>query len=321
MRARPEDFRVGEELGFAASGDGEHDLLLVEKTGANTDWVARQLARHAGVPPSDVGYAGLKDRHAVTEQFFSVRRPNRDGTDWSALAAEGVRLIAHWRHGRKLRRGAHRSNRFRIVVRAAALAARGDALAERWARIAGLGVPNYFGEQRFGRGGDNLALARAVLAGRRARRAERSLALSAARAQLFNRIAAERVLAGCWDRLLSGDLVNLDGSNSVFHADVVTPELEARCAGFDVHPAASLWGDGAPLGRGEAAAIERDAIRADLPLAEALVRARLDAGHRALRVRPADTGLVVEADSATFTFRLPPGSYATSVLREIVSDL
>lgn len=320
LRTGPGDFRVAEDLGFEASGEGEHDLLLVEKTGANTDWVARQLAKHAGIPVNDVGYSGLKDRHAITEQYFTVRRPGRDGTDWTAFAAEGVRILGHSRHDRKLRRGSHRCNRFRISARGPDLGRHEAMLAERWARLVEHGVPNYFGEQRFGRGGANLTLARAILGGRRARRAERGYAFSAARAQLFNHIVAARVHAGNWDRLVPGDVVSLDGSNSIFHADEITTDLVARCAAFDLHPAGTLWGEGAPLGRGRAAEIEQDAVGSEPELAEGLERARLAAGHRPLRVRPAEASLAVDGDTAVLVFRLPPGSYATSVLRELVSD-
>ncbi len=308
-----------EELGFAASGDGEHDFLTIEKTGANTEWLARQLARHAGVAINDVGFCGQKDRQAVTTQHFTVRRPGRAGTDWAAFAADGVRLLDWRRHHRKLRRGAHAANRFRIIARADGFGEHAAPLAARWALVAAAGVPNYFGEQRFGRDGGNLDLARAVLDGRRVRREQRSIAISAARSYLFNCILAERIRDGSWNRLLQGERVNLDGSGSVFRADEVSAELAERCAAFDLHPTASLWGDGAPLAAGAAALRERAAIAGEEALSRGLERARIEAGSRALRVRPRDTAFSCDADTGSFSFSLPAGSFATSVLREVIS--
>ena len=115
IRSSPADFDVTEALDFDFSGDGEHDVLYVEKTGANTEWVSRQLATHADVPAKDVGYCGLKDRHAITRQWFSVPRWN--APDWNTLTIEGVSLLDVKRHSRKLRRGAHKANHFRIVFR------------------------------------------------------------------------------------------------------------------------------------------------------------------------------------------------------------
>jgi tRNA pseudouridine13 synthase len=320
LRLQATDFVVIEELGFEPSGDGEHDFLTLEKTGTNTLWLARQLSRHAGVPVGDVGYCGLKDRHAVTTQHFTVRRPNRDGTDWAAFNAEGVRIIDSHRHNRKLRHGAHTGNRFRILARGDGLGRHAEALHERWAAVAALGVPNYFGDQRFGRDGGNLELARSVLGGRRVPREQRSFALSAARSYLFNRILAARVQGGTWNSLLPGERVNLDGSGSVFTAEDIDAELTARCKAFDLHPSGSLWGDGAPLATGEAAVIERSALAGEEALTGGLERARLEAGSRPLRVRPSDTLLTVGKDAACFAFSLPAGSFATSVLREVLRD-
>ena len=115
IRSEPGDFQVTEELGWQTSGDGEHDYLWIEKTGANTEWVARQLARFADVPARDVGYAGLKDRHAVTRQWFSVPRWN--SPDWKSFELEGVTVLDEQWHRKKLRRGAHSANVFRIVAR------------------------------------------------------------------------------------------------------------------------------------------------------------------------------------------------------------
>ncbi len=316
FRAAPAHFEVSEELGFQPSGEGEHEFLYVEKTGANTDWVARGLARHAGVRQVDVGYAGRKDRHAVTRQWFSVRTAASD-VDWTGLTLSGVRVLDVSRHNRKLRRGAHRGNRFRLLLvdvsafRFADLVTRLECISER-------GVPNYFGPQRFGR--NNLELARRVLGGERLRRNERSLGLSAARARLFNAILDARVAGGSWDRLLPGDVANLDGSNSVFPVDHVDDELAARTRQHDIHPTASLWGrPGTCRAGGEAGALEA-AVTADYAdMAAQLEHAGVDAAHRPCRVVPASLLAVATANQVSLSFSLPSGAYATAVIRELAS--
>ncbi len=317
IRCSPEDFVVVEELGFQPSGDGEHDFLHIEKRGANTAWVARRLAQIAGVVSRDVGYAGMKDRHAITQQWFSVRRPNRDGTDWKSAAIEGVRILEVTRNSRKLRRGAHRGNRFRIALRSDDIGTFSEQLRQRVADIGKHGVPNYYGEQRFGRGNANLELARQMFGGKRLKRDARSLALSAARSCLFNAILVERVRAGTWNRLLAGDVANLDGSGSVFPVDVVSPELEARIAAWDIHPTATLWGDGAPLTRLDAAKVELGVAERYPDIASGLMRARVDAASRALRMRVSELSIEIEPRVAWLGFSLPKGGFATTVLYEI----
>ena len=165
IRSSNADFDVTELLEPVATGDGEHDGLWIEKTGANTQWLARRLAQHAGVSPRDVGYAGLKDRRALTRQWFSVRRPDGSGTDWSGFKVDGVRILDQIRQARKLRRGAHRGNDFRIALRTGDVDARRPQLIERLQAIAAVGVPNYFGPQRFGRDAGNVDLARRIFDG------------------------------------------------------------------------------------------------------------------------------------------------------------
>ena len=291
IRTAPEEFEVTEYLDIAFSGDGEHDWLWIEKIGANTHWVADQLAKHAGIPQRDVGYAGLKDRHAVTRQWFSVRRPS-GASEWQDFKAPGVRILEQQRHVRKLRRGAHRGNRFRIAIRADDIAASSSAITERLAMIEAQGVPNYFGEQRFGHGGANVALGQAVLEGRRVPRHKRSIGISALRSFRFNQELDRRVTGGSWDTLVAGDLANLDGTGSVFEVDEVTPDLERRCAELDIHPCGLL---------------------PEIP------EARVEASHRPLRMRVRDLRWEVEADALWLEFRLGRGSYATAVLREVVS--
>ncbi|WP_257389447.1 tRNA pseudouridine(13) synthase TruD, partial [Tahibacter caeni] len=262
LRAAPEDFFVDEDLGFAPDGAGEHVFLRVEKRGANTEWVARAIARFAGVPAEAVSYAGLKDRHAVTRQTFSLAVPLKRELDWPALADAEFRVLEAQRHGRKLRRGALARNRFRIVLRE--VAGEREAAAARLAAIAAHGVPNYFGEQRFGRDGDNVARAQAMFDGRRVARHERSLLLSAARAQIFNAALAARVARQDWDRALDGEVWMLAGSHSIFGPEPLTEALLARLRQGDIHPTGPLWGEGALRSGAAVAELER-AAAADWP--------------------------------------------------------
>ena len=257
IRSTNSDFQVIEELAPDLSGDGEHDFLFVEKDGNNTAYVARKLAAFAGVPEKDVGFSGMKDRHAVTRQWFSVRRAKRDGVSWPAFSEPGVTILEVGRHHRKLRRGAHRGNRFRIALRAPGLTAHKATLRERLEDIASEGVPNYFGPQRFGIDAGNLALVGDLVGGRRFNRNRRSLAISTARSFLFNEILSFRVGRETWNAITPGELVSLAGSNSVFAAgNDIDDELERRLAEHDIHPTGTLWGTGAPLSTAAAGELE-----------------------------------------------------------------
>ena len=315
----PDDFIVTENIDFELSGDGEHDFLWIEKSGANTAWVSRQLAAHAGVVAKDVGYAGLKDRHAITSQWFSVRRPSGEGTDWSAFEAEGVRIVKFSRHNKKLRRGAHRSNSFRIALRSSKVDEIRDEISSRLRIIEKNGIPNYFGEQRFGRSGGNIELAEAIFAGRRVKRDKRSIAISSARSLLFNHILDARVRNETWYQLLAGDVANLDGSGSIFAVDKVTPDLTDRCDACDIHPTGTLWGDGAPLSSGDVAAAELEEVAGYEALVTGLQKARVEASSRSLRLPVCDLDAEFGDDVLWLEFTLPRGGFATVVLREVAT--
>jgi tRNA pseudouridine13 synthase len=320
LRVQPEDFFVDEDLGFSPDGAGEHVFVRVEKRGANTEWVAKQIARFAGVAPEAVSYAGLKDRHAVTRQTFSVAVPVKRELAWDTLAADDFRVLDARRHGRKLKRGALKRNRFRIVLREAS----GDrAAAEaRLGWIAARGVPNYFGEQRFGRDGDNVARAQALFDGRRVSRHERSLLLSAARAQIFNDVLAARVQRGDWDRALSGDVWMLDGSHSIFGPEPVTADIEARLARGDIHATGPLWGEGTLRPAETVAELERAIAATRGELARGLEAAGLAQERRSLRLLAQESSFAWDGDALVVSFALPAGCYATTLLRELaVFDL
>ena len=318
MRARPEDFRVDEIDAFEASGSGEHLLLSIEKRGMNTAFAARRIAEWAGVPEAAVGYAGLKDRHAVTRQRFSVHLPGREAPEIATLESDELRVFAHTRHAKKLPRGALAGNRFALVLRE--VAGERAAIDARLATIARLGVPNYFGEQRFGREAGNVDAALAMFSGRRFGRDQRTLLLSAARSALFNRVLGARVADGSWNAGLEGEVWMLDGSRSVFGPEPWSGVLAERLAAFDIHPTAPLWGRGALRSTGAAQACELAAL--DDPrahaLREGLERAGLKQERRATRLRPQDLHWDwPDAATLSLQFALPAGTYATVVLAEL----
>ncbi len=317
IRTSPDDFRVTELNDIVPAGSGEHVLLRVRKTDRNTATVARGLARLAGVPARDVGYAGRKDRRAVTEQWFSLRLAGRAEPDWSDLGVDGVTVLEAVRHDRKLRTGALTGNRFDIIVRAFD----GDAadVGERVAALRAHGAPNYVGPQRFGRNGSNLRTASAWFASGRAPRSRdaRSLALSAARSRVFNDVLAERVARGCWRTRLPGDVFGLDGSRAVF-ADDATDALDARLAAGDIHPTGPLPGAGETAPTAEAQALETAVLARNAELVRGLANARVRADRRPLRVNLRDIEYEVGGDWLRLRFSLPPGAFATSVLRELI---
>jgi tRNA pseudouridine13 synthase len=265
-----------------------------------------------------VGYAGLKDRHALTTQSFTVHLAGRADPDWSRVAGEEIELLKVGRHHRKLQRGALRGNRFRLMVRE--LGGDASALADRLARIACEGVPNYFGEQRFGRGGANLEAADALLRGARPPARERGLLISAARSHLFNRVLACRVAAGNWGRVLPGDVMQLDGRSALFRAEVPDAEIVARAARLEIHPTGPLPGRRSRTLE-PAAEAERIEAAGLTELAEwigGLVRLGVEADRRALRLPVRELAWEAASGGLQLAFFLPAGGYATVVLRECV---
>ncbi len=311
------DFRVEEILGFAPEGEGEHLWLRVRKTGANTEWVARRLAAWASVPLERVSWAGLKDRRAVTEQWFSLHLAGREAPPTLNLDAPGVEVVARVRGRRKLRPGVHRGNRFCIRVRKV----EGDR--EQAARIlvalAEGGMPHYFGEQRFGRGYGNLQAALRLFRGEiRPRRHLRGLYLSAARAQLFNEVLGLRLGRGDWNRVGDGDWVQLEGSRSGFLVERADTETARRAAALDIHPTGPLWGAGDPACRDGVAALEQTLAADRVAFAEGLAAAGLEQERRALRVVVRHLEWAWEGRDLLVRFELPRGAYASALLRELL---
>ncbi len=316
MRSAPEDFRVEELASFEASGSGEHLLLTLRKRGMNTAFAARALASWAGINEMGIGYAGLKDRQAVTVQRFSVHLPKRIAPDLALLESDDLQVVAHSWHNRKLSRGALAGNRFTLVLRG--IQGERDAIEERLGQIRAGGVPNYFGEQRFGRGGDNVDAARAMFNGQRMRREQRSIYLSAARSELFNAVLAQRVAQADWNRGIAGEVWMLDGTHSVFGPEPLCAELAERSAAMDIHPTGPMWGSGALRCSEACLALETAAVDAHADLRAGLEQAGLKQERRSLRVRVTELQWRwLDDDALEVAFTLAPGSYATEVLAEL----
>ncbi|WP_350995972.1 tRNA pseudouridine(13) synthase TruD [Shewanella sp. TB7-MNA-CIBAN-0143] len=315
LRTNNSDFIVKEILPFTPTGEGEHHMLHVRKNGMNTVYVAEILAKFAKVHPKEVTYAGQKDKNAITEQWFGIRIPGKETPEWTELNDDKLTILSSSRHSKKLRIGALLGNRFVLTLRNINDTADVES---RLQQIAKLGVPNYFGEQRFGHDGKNLILGRQMLSGSRniKDRHKRSMYLSAVRSNIFNQVVSFR-LANHQVDTVAGDCVMLAGSKSYFTAEVWDDVLNSRLAEKDIQLSAPLWGRGTPLAQGEALALELTPLAelsADL---QGLEEAGLSQERRPLLLEPQGMKWQFDADTLTLEFVLPAGSYATSVLREL----
>jgi tRNA pseudouridine13 synthase len=318
LKAVAEDFQVDEVLNIPLSGDGEHLWIWVEKRGLNTEEAARRIAKAAGVPLRTVSYAGLKDRQALTRQWFSVQLPGKADPDLSAAENETLKVLKTGRHKRKLQRGAHSANGF--TLRLTQFAGDKAAIEARLQLIAKQGIPNYFGAQRFGFDGGNVVDARAWAA-RKAlpeQRNVRSRLLSTARSFLFNQVLAARVADGTWQRAQVGDLLAFTDSRSFF------PAGEAECSDprlaiLDLHPTGPQWGAGDSPATGAVHELEQAIAAREADLRDWLVNAGMSHERRILRLPIGGlTWHYPEPDILQLEFVLPAGCFATVLVRELV---
>ena len=317
FKEQPEDFIVEEILPFEPDGEGEHVLVHVEKQGENTDWVAGLLGRFASVQRRSVSYAGRKDRHGVTRQWFSIWMPGKEDPDWNSFHHDNVRILSSIRHGRKLKTGALKGNGFIITLRN--VDADRECLDALLDKVAVSGVPNYYGEQRFGRRGENLERAITMFAGEfRAHKNKRSLYLSAARSWLFNAIVSRRVKQGNWIRYLDGDVPGFQDNGSLLLRDH-DEALMARIASGDVSLTAPLWGDGELLSGGACKALEESVVSSYNELRSGLEDARMKQERKAVRLIPeAMRREWLDDTTLRLSFNLPKGCFATTILRELI---
>lgn len=318
LKATAEDFQVDEVLDIPLSGDGEHLWLWVEKRGLNTEEAARRIAKAAGVPLRTVSYAGLKDRQALTRQWFSVQLPGKADPDLSAAENDTLKILKTSRHKRKLQRGAHAANGF--TLRLTQLDADKETLQQRLELISKQGVPNYFGSQRFGWQGGNLGEARDYAA-RKAlpeQRNVRSRLLSTARSYLFNQVLAARVVDGSWQRAQVGDLLAFTDSRSFFQAGEAECN-DPRLAILDLHPTGPLWGEGESATTHATHVLEQSIAAREADLRDWLVRAGMSHERRILRLPIGRlTWHYPEPDILQLEFVLPAGCFATVLVRELV---
>ena len=299
LKADNADFRVDEMPLDQPCGDGEHVWLHIEKNGANTAWIAKKLAELAGVKEMDVGYAGMKDRNAITRQWFSIYLPRVEAPDFAQLNDDEMTVLVQTRHSKKLRRGDLLGNRFDI--RLTSVQGDRDAIERNLQLVREHGVPNYFGEQRFGHGGGNIESGRAMLAGefKVKNRNKKSIYLSAVRSLIFNDVVAERIRRGLWGQSISGDI--MDDSET---------------------PTAPLWGRGRLASTEDALALETQIAESHAALCDGLEHAGLKQERRALAALAANLSWewqeTPEQTALSLSFSLPAGYYATSVIREIL---
>ncbi|NOX42175.1 MAG: tRNA pseudouridine(13) synthase TruD [Gammaproteobacteria bacterium] len=338
IKQSPEDFCVDEILGFDPDGEGDHVLLHIQKRNLNTQDIVDTLCRFADVKNVDVGYSGLKDRHAVTSQWFSVNLTGKIEPDWllldgssmscssadsSSIENQSIRFLTVSRHKRKLKRGTHQANRFKLLLRN--LEGDLDDIRQRLQRVQTSGVPNYFGEQRFGRNFSNITQAEKMMRGviKVKSRHKRSLYLSAIRSMLFNSVLSHRVTQENWDKAIAGELLVLDGTHSYFQYEEGDDSINERIECGDVHPSGPLWGKlkkeqkkfdyNAPFFE-----LENSIMSGYKHWCEGLERAGLIYDRRSLRLPVSELAWgFVENDNLQLQFTLPAGGYATTVLREL----
>lgn len=322
LKQQAEDFIVREQLGFSPSGAGEHIYLWLRKEGLNTAYVAEQLAAFTQLPLRNISYAGRKDKHAVTEQWFGVHKPGKTDYDWQQFTLPGAEILHSSRHHKKLRTGVLKGNSFEIVIRQ--LSATQD-LTERLEQIATQGVPNYFGQQRFGdtrhqANGGNLALAEKMLQGEVIRnRNKRSMAISALRSWLFNEFVSQRLAEHKFHTPMSGEVMQLAGSNSIFVCTEADETILQRLTAQDINITAPMWGQGELLSQSETARWEKQQADKQQQLCAGLAQLGLQQERRAVRLYPQNMHWKIEADRLTIAFTLPSGCFATSVIRELVN--
>lgn len=321
LKSQPEDFIVKEDLGFELDGEGEHVMVRVEKTGCNTLFVAEQLAKFAKISARSVSYAGLKDRNAVTEQWFCLQMPGKETPDFSLWQLDGCRVIATTRQKRKLRIGTLKGNQFELTIRDISVP---EDVEARLQKVAEQGIPNYFGEQRFGRDGQNLtqALRWANQEITVRERNKRSFYLSAARSAMFNHVASERIENQTINQVLLGDALQLTGRGSWFVATAEElPTLQARVASGELSITAPLPGDGELGTQEDALVFETNSLESYHSLITLMKNERVSSTRRAMIVKPQNFQWQwIDQTTLKLNFFLNSGSFATSVVREIINQ-
>ena len=316
LKAEFADFIVREELGYPLAGEGEFVAVKVRKTNANTLFVGEQLAKFVGISAKNMSYAGLKDRHAVTEQWFCLHLAGKETPDFSAFECEGVEILEVTRHNRKIRTGALEGNYFELLLRDVEET---DELKQRLNQLQAVGFPNYFTEQRFGRDGHNLTQAQRWASGEISvkDRKKRSFYLSAARSEVFNLVVSQRITDHQMQTVLLGDYLQLAGSNSFFEVkaeDLV--QSQQRLDENDVLLTAPLIGENSLEQNGNER--EKAIVAQHENLISLMKKERMNTARRAMLCKPQDLRWQFEPEGLRITFFLNSGSYATGLVRELI---
>lgn len=317
LKAEFADFIVREELGYPLAGEGEFVAVKVRKTNANTLFVGEQLAKFVGISVKNMSYAGLKDRHAVTEQWFCLHLAGKETPDFSTFECEGIEILEVTRHNRKIRTGALEGNYFELLLRDVVET---DELKQRLNQLQEIGFPNYFTEQRFGRDGHNLTQAQRWASGEISvkDRKKRSFYLSAARSEVFNLVVSQRIADQQMQTVLLGDYLQLAGSNSFF--EVKAEDLmqsQQRLDENDVLLTAPLIGENSLQQNGNEC--EEAIVAQHENLINLMKKERMNAARRAILCKPQDLRWQFEPEGLRLTFFLNSGSYATGLVRELIT--
>lgn len=293
FKCQPEDFQVNEVLPLVPDHYGEHLYLHIEKTACNTQWLATELARLAGIPANKASWSGLKDRHGVCRQYFSLHLPGKKDPDFSQVDTREFRILDSFRHRQRLRIGTHEGNEFKIVIREFS----GDKkeFENQLTLISKEGFANYFGPQRFGHSGNNLVKLQDFVKKMEMprRRPLRSTLISSARSFLFNQVLSARIKAGNWREHIQGDPSSI--------------------------PTGPLYGDGRAC-EGQLQALESELLSKHKDICQWLSLNRSRAERRPLLIKPRDmTWQWLDDSILEISFSLPPGSYATSLLGQAVT--
>lgn len=317
LRASPEAFQVEEVLGFEPAGEGEHLLVHIQKRGLTTQQAAQRLARAWGVRARNVGWAGLKDKHALTRQTLSLPWPIKRELPVPDEIEDGLQVLAVNRHNRKLRAGSHTANHFKIDCQLDS-DIDADALQARVADIQAGGMPNGFGAQRFGRDGDNVEQFMAATMDARCP----GILMSAARSVVFNAVLDKRIAEGRWASAVAGDWMMLDGTRSGFVASADDEALPARLASLDVHVSGPMPGSGEPQVHDQAAALEGEIEHEYAEIIDRLKARGVVSDRRALRVRVGELmAEPVSSQAVRLCFTLPPGSFATTLIDQFFTQI
>ncbi|MDN3681675.1 tRNA pseudouridine(13) synthase TruD [Vibrio tapetis subsp. quintayensis] len=321
LKAKPEHFVVKEDLGFEFTGSGEHLMVRIQKTGENTSFVANELAKACDVKSKDVSWAGLKDRHAVTEQWLSVHLPKGDTPDFTAFLQQypSIKILATDRHNKKLRPGDLIGNEFEVTLSEVTDI---ESVLARLEQIKLQGVPNYFGAQRFGNEGNNVSEARRWGRDnvRTRNQNKRSLYLSAARSWIFNHILSARIEAKAFNQLLVGDLVKENGQLTAIDESNLGA-IQSLITTGEAQLTAALAGDNALPTQLVALEIEQTVVDSE-PDLMALIRGnRMRHERREISLKPQDFNWSTNGDEITLTFSLSSGCFATAIVRELVEEI